>query len=110
VIDLEGFRHHGSLEKLLGRHPADEDVARLSLHTRVTADSPPAFLWHTADDGAVAMQNSVLYALACREHRVRTELHIYESGHHGMGLAEGHAAISTWFDHAAAFLKRHLES
>lgn len=108
VIDLQEFAHHGSLNNLLGPTPDPAMVRELSSHRHVGPDSPPAFLWHTADDGAVSVQNSLLYFAACRKHEVRAELHVYESGHHGMGLATNHRAIGTWGSLACHFFQRHL--
>lgn len=55
----------------------------LSLETRVTADSSPAFLWHTAEDELVPVANSLLYANACLQNGVPFELHVFEKGWHG---------------------------
>ncbi len=109
VIDMTQHRHRGSFQLLLGSSPEQTLVEAMSLHTQVRDDSPPAFLWHTADDGGVPMQNSLLYFQACRDKQVRAELHVYESGHHGMSLAEKHATIRSWVPLAGEFLRRHLE-
>jgi acetyl esterase/lipase len=108
VIDLMTLTHKGSRENLLGHKPDPALVELLSLQKQITAQTPPTFLWHTATDGAVPVQNSILYALACREKGVPAELHVYESGGHGMGLAEPHPSISTWPRLCGLFLVRHL--
>ncbi len=108
VIDMMQHRHRGSFQLLMGASPEQSLVEAMSLQTQVRDDSPPAFIWHTADDGAVPMQNSLLYFQACRAKQVRAELHVYESGHHGMGLAEKHATIQSWAPLASDFLQRHL--
>lgn len=100
--------HGGSRKNLLG-DPADAElVEQLSTPRQVTAECPPCFLWHTADDGSVPVENSLFFAAACRAARVPVELHVYESGRHGLGLALELPEVATWFDHAVAFLNRHL--
>ncbi|MBB6431175.1 alpha/beta hydrolase [Algisphaera agarilytica] len=110
VIDMAGAHtHEGSRNALLGED-ADPAVAEMmSTHLQVNADTPPTFLWHTADDEPVPMQNSLMFATACREAGVPVELHVYESGVHGLGLAPGHPA-GAWFDACTAFLDRQFPS
>ncbi len=96
VITFGDSGHVGSKFNLLGE-PADEDLAAaLSTHTRVTDHTPPAFLWHTADDAAVPVENSLLFAGALSRHQVPFELHVFESGRHGLGLAEEHPEAKAW--------------
>ena len=97
VISLtESFAHAGSRRNLLGE-PYDPEVARtLSNDTQVTADSPPAFLVQSYDDTVVAAENSVRYYLACRKAHVPAELHLFEPGRHGFGLAASDPVLSTW--------------
>ena len=109
VIEMEhdARRHAASRDNLLG-HDAPEALRRqLSTWRHVSPQTPPTFLWHTADDAAVPMSNSLQFAQACRDAGVPTELHVYESGRHGLGLGEG-TAVEGWFDLACAFLQRHL--
>ncbi|MEM8781809.1 MAG: alpha/beta hydrolase [Planctomycetota bacterium] len=108
VIDLHGeHAHAGSREHLLGPSGGPDASPPLDLHRAVTTDTPPTFLWHTADDESVPVQNSVMFADACRGHGVPHELHVFESGSHGLGLAPHHTAAG-WPDLAIAFLRRHL--
>ncbi len=109
VIDLQGetLVHQGSREQLLGPDPSAELKRLMSTHLHVDERSPPTFLWHTADDGPVPVAHSLRFAKACRAAGVATESHIYESGPHGLGLAEGTMAEG-WFDLAVQFLHRHL--
>ncbi len=111
VIDMAGpAAHAGSRTALLGEQ-REGDVAlreRLSTHRHVTAQTPPTFLWHTADDAGVPVANCLMFANACAEHGVPVELHVYESGPHGLGLAPDNPSVATWIDHATDFLQRHL--
>ncbi|HEY5792332.1 MAG TPA: alpha/beta hydrolase [Chthoniobacterales bacterium] len=86
VITMGVHTHHGSKTHLLGAAPSDESVALLSSERQVTPGTPPCFVWHTWEDGAVVVENSLGFAAALREKGVRFELHVYERGGHGLGL------------------------
>ena len=107
VISMEiGVTHGGSHTNLIGDAPAAELKTMLSAQNRVSAHTPPTFLFHTADDDAVPAQNALLFAGALAAHRVPFELHIYESGAHGVGLAPDDAVLSTWGAHLENWLAR----
>ncbi len=91
VITLGEFTHQGSKRNLLGDNPAPELVRLLSNELQVTARTPPTFVWHTAEDQAVPVENALLFAAALRKAGVPFDLHVYERGRHGIGLANGHA-------------------
>jgi dipeptidyl aminopeptidase/acylaminoacyl peptidase len=76
----------GSKNNLLGDHPAPELVDQLSNEKQVTKDTPPCFIWHTWEDDAVKVENSLDFALALRQAGVPFDLHVYQKGGHGMGL------------------------
>tara|TARA_R110002072_G_scaffold46591_2_gene128852 strand:+ start:25287 stop:26213 length:927 start_codon:yes stop_codon:yes gene_type:complete len=86
------FTHKGSQRNLLGKQPSEELVAKMSSDRQITKTTPPAFLWHTTADRVVPAENSIAYYLALQEHQVPCELHVFEKGRHGIGLAKGHAA------------------
>lgn len=90
------YAHQGSLHNLLGEHPDPQLSANLSNETQVTPQTPPTFLFHTTEDQTVPVENSVLFYLALRKAGVPAELHIYERGSHGVGLASTDAVLSTW--------------
>lgn len=99
--------HLGSFAALSGQDEPDDDfLAMTRLEDHVSADTPPAFLWHTATDNAVPVQNSLRFAEAMREQDKPAELHIYPEGVHGLGLAEDKVDIRTWPLLAANFLER----
>jgi len=66
-----------------------EDRAFYSLEQHVSADTPPTFLWHTAADESVPVENSLMFASALSRFRVPFELHVYPFGGHGLSLATG---------------------
>lgn len=97
VITLtESFGHGGSKRNLLGDNPDPELAKFLSSEQQVTPRTPPTFLFHTGEDTGVPVENSLAFYAACRKHKVPAELHIYEFGPHGVGLAPGDPALSTW--------------
>ncbi|MBQ8387823.1 MAG: alpha/beta hydrolase [Clostridia bacterium] len=93
VITAGEFTHRGSVKNLSGREDyTDEDIARWSLELHVDADSAPAFIWHTATDKTVPVENSLMLAAAYSKHKVPFELHVYPFGPHGLSLANGETA------------------
>lgn len=86
VISLGKFTHQGSKNNLLGASPTTELVEDLSNEKRVRKDGPPVFVWHTVEDNAVPVENSLMFAQALREAGVPFDLHLYEKGRHGIGL------------------------
>ena len=108
VISFEQpFTHKGSLRNLLGDNPTPEQIASMSSEKRVTDQTPPCFLWHTAEDKGVPPQNSLVFFAALKEHNVPAELHIYERGKHGLGLAKDIPGTSGWSEACIAWLKVH---
>jgi acetyl esterase/lipase len=82
--------HAGSKKFLLGDNPSPELVRFLSNELQVTPETPPCFVWHTYEDTTVPVENSLIFAGALRKAGVPFDLHIYQRGKHGMGLADGH--------------------
>jgi acetyl esterase/lipase len=86
VITLGQFTHQGTKLNLLGKDPPPELVRELSNELHVTQDTPPCFVWHTWEDQAVPVENSLEFAEALRRAGVPFDLHIYQKGPHGLGL------------------------
>ena len=86
VITMGDKTHGGSQKNLLGENPSPELLKELSNELQVTKETPPCFLFHTAEDIAVPVENSLSFASALRKAGVAFDLHIYEKGPHGMGL------------------------
>ena len=97
VISMSSqYTHKGSRLNLLGEDPDPELVHRMSNEKQVTRDTPPTFLFHTNEDTVVPPENSVEFYLALRRAGVPAELHIYEPGPHGVGLAWSDRVLSSW--------------
>ena len=90
------FTHAGSRRNLLGENPDEALVNLLSNETQVTAQTPPTFLFHTNDDNVVPVANSIMFYEALQKAGVPAELHIFEHGPHGVGLAQRDATLSIW--------------
>jgi acetyl esterase/lipase len=106
VISMNStLTHGGSRQNLLGNHPSEELVTRFSNELQVTKDTPPAFLVHATDDGAVPIQNSINYYLALKNNNIPAELHLYEKGGHGFGLGRSQGTESTWPETCKIWLK-----
>jgi len=106
VISMqENITHKGSKVNLLGENAAIERVNYFSNELQVNAEAPPAFLVHSMDDKAVPVQNSIAYALAMEKNNVPCELHIYQSGGHGYGLAHNKNTESSWPEACQKWMK-----
>lgn len=92
----EPYTHKGSQRNLLGADADPELVKKLSNEKQVTKETPPAFLWHTTEDTGVPPQNSIYFYLAMKQAGVPAELHVFEKGRHGVGLAIGITGTSDW--------------
>jgi acetyl esterase/lipase len=97
VISLVApWTHQGSRTNLLGDHPDPELAKSLSGENAVTAQTPPTFIFQTNADTTVPAENAIYYFLALRRAGVKAEMHIFENGPHGVGLAMNDAALSEW--------------
>ena len=106
VISFVSEPHQGSATNLLGPEPTAQALAGLSLERRVDAQTPPTFLWSTADDEAVPVGNSLQYAKALTELGVPTELHVLPHGRHGLGLAPDVPEVAVWSRLCEDWLRR----
>lgn len=102
VITMGDLAHAGSRNNLLGQ-PTPELVELLSNEKQVTSDTPTCFLWHTWEDAAVKVENSLAFGAALRARGVPFELHVYEKGGHGIGL--GREGPHRWADDLLAWMR-----
>lgn len=97
VITLQPpHAHMGSRNNLLGADAPQALVEAMSSDLRITPQTPPTFLFHTVDDGSVPIENALLYAAALRRAGVPMELHLFETGRHGVGLALDNPRLAGW--------------
>lgn len=97
VISLSSpFTHVGSRNNLLGMNADPKVLEALSNEKQVTRETPPTFLFHTSADTGVPPENSLMFYMALHAKGVPSELHIYEQGRHGVGLAPKDPVLSSW--------------
>ena len=97
--------HAGSVRNLLGDNPDPALIQELSNELHVTEKTPPTFLFHTTNDSAVPVENSVRFYLALRKAKVPAEMHLFENGPHGVGMALADPALSAWSGLLANWLR-----
>jgi acetyl esterase/lipase len=105
VSMTEPWTHQGSKTNLLGNNPDAELAKSLSGESAVVKATPPTFIFQTNADTTVPAENSVYYYLALRKANVPAELHIFEKGPHGVGLANDDVALSEWSKLLANWLR-----
>lgn len=88
ITALEGKCHQGSFENLLGHYPLSEaELDYFCADRCVKENTPPAFIWHTAEDNCVPVMSSILYATALSNYKIPFELQIYPKGNHGLATS-----------------------
>lgn len=101
------YLHAGSMRNLLGSDPDPKLIELLSNEKQITRETPPTFLFHTGADKGVPVQNSLMFYSACLAASVPAELHVFERGPHGVGLAASDPALSAWPGLCANWLRVH---
>jgi acetyl esterase/lipase len=100
--------HSGSRKSLLGEDASQELIDKFSNENNVNLQTPPAFLVHSSDDGAVPVINSILYYQALVKNKIPAEIHIFEKGGHGYGLAPKNKGTENgWPEICKRWLKAH---
>lgn len=107
VITMGKFTHKGSKTNLLGDNPTSDLVMQYSNELHVTGETPPTFMVHSVADPAVPVENSLMFAEALRNAGVPFEIHLYERGPHGFGMAPADSILSTWTARCADWLGVH---
>jgi len=99
VISFKNYHiaHLGSMHNLLGVHPSADLINEFSNETKITDQSPPAFLVHAKDDNAVPFENSIVFADSLKKHHIPAEIFLYERGGHGFGMTNKTSSQS-WMD------------
>lgn len=96
VISFSRFIHEGSMNNLIGDHAEQTLREYLSSENNISESTPPVFMWHTADDASVPVGNALVFADALSEKKIPFELHIFQSGRHGLGLAMDEPDVASW--------------
>ena len=105
---ISGIRspHLHSFLNLTGPDPAQEALACLSCEELVDDRTPPAFLWHTANDTCVAVENSLVMAGALAKAGVPVELHVFPNGLHGLSVCTYETAAGGSEDRVYPYVAR----
>lgn len=97
VTSLKKFPHFAQHIPLTKNHAGDEAILRMfSAEENVSENTPPAFIWHTAEDSLVPVANSLLLAEALSAKKVPFELHVFPRGPHGKALAYDDPIVGQW--------------
>ena len=97
VIALYGSdAHAGSRKALLGDNPEPNKVHDNSLQFQVTEKVPPVFMLHGVGDQSVPVGNSLAFFTEVQKHNKQSELHIYQTSIHGVGMIQGQGTVSSW--------------
>ena len=87
VISFDStITHKGSRNNLVGATASAEKIKLYSNELQVNAKTPPSFLVHAGDDGAVPVENSIRYYQSCIKYKIPAEMHLYPKGGHGFGM------------------------
>ena len=97
VIAMDGVNAHaGSRKALLGADPDPGLMYQNSLQYQVGYGVPPMFIFHGTDDRAVPVANSLAFFTEVQKYNSASELHLYQSSTHGVGMISGQGSISSW--------------
>ena len=103
----DSITHAGSRRNLIGTDAPPELVRLLSNETQVSRETPPTFLVHSTDDKVVPVENALLFYEALKRSAVPAEMHVFEHGGHGFGLAPRDPVLSAWTTMGEAWMRRH---
>ena len=104
VISFGEQAHVGSRENLIGKTPSQAQLDLYSNEKQITANTPPTFLVHAGDDGAVPVQNSLMFYEGLLKNKVKAEMHIFQEGGHGFGMNNSKNK-GKWFEWATNWLE-----
>ena len=88
--------HRGSQNNLIGKNAPEELIEYYSSEKQVTEKTPPTFIFFTDEDNDVPSENGIAFYMALRQHKVPAEMHIFQRGSHGVGLAKGQTGNEIW--------------
>ena len=104
VISFGPKTHSGSKKNLIGENPNSEMEDYFSNEKQVTTNTPPTFLFHSGNDEAVPVENSLLFYQALKDKGVSATMHIYPTGGHGFSLALKDDHVKDWTSHLIAWM------
>lgn len=123
IMDEKEQRYFANFEHamnayIFGGEYTEEQEDFYSLQNQVSSDTPPAFIWHTAEDGLILPANSLKFANKLDEFHIPYELHIFGNGGHGTALStlvtandryQWNPASMGWMELAIAWIDRQTQ-
>jgi len=112
---VKGFWSGHNVSVFGSPNPSEEQLIKYSPVNFVSPQTPPTFIWHTADDNLVYTENSLRFATDLAKQHVPYELHVFENGVHGLSLCDESTAgepnhinhdCAVWFSLASNWLKK----
>ncbi|SFL45909.1 alpha/beta hydrolase [Halanaerobium salsuginis] len=108
VITAGEFSHSGSIENLLGKNPDPGLLADFSIEANICLNTAPTFVWHTAADQSVPVENTLKLCCSLSNYNIEFASHIFPHGGHGLGLAKDNKLASQWQQLAINWLAEFL--
>lgn len=96
VITSGVYTHKDSMRALLGDHPTEAELEYAANERNVSSQTPPCFLWHTMTDASVPVENSLVFAEACKKNGIPYALHLFSDGPHGLSTADDIWVNESW--------------
>ena len=96
ITSMETETYRSARVILLGEDASPRLRRSTSLDSLVTPESPPFFVWHTAEDPYVPPEHTYRFAAALAASHVPHAVHMFAHGPHGLGLAEGAGEAAIW--------------
>ncbi len=114
VITSDDVAHADSIHNVSGAEVGSEEYLWFGLDRHVDKETPPTFLWHTATDDVVPVENSLRFAAALSAQKIPYELHILPEGPHGMSVSNREvntpcAYTARWVDWSIRWLNKIFE-
>ena len=111
VISFDAsITHMGSRINLIGNNPSDDVIRHFSNELMITEKTPPAFIIHASDDKAVPVKNSLVYFEGLVKYNIPAEIHVFQKGGHGFGLAINRGTESAWPDLCLNWLRKNFNT
>ena len=109
VIIADEHAHSGSIKNVSGAQPGEYWYKFFSLDKHVGSHTPPAFIWHTVEDGAVPVENALTLMTALQREGISYEAHIFPRGSHGISVCTQEVGIldtynGRWMEMSIAWL------
>ena len=87
---------------------SEEMIEKLTTYTQINENTPPCFIWHTANDEVVPTEHALKFAMGLKKYNIPLEMHIFPDGHHGLGLARYYKDISKWPDLSVEWIRNNF--